>query len=229
MQEVLRYARHVAVPKWLTPSLFAYLAVLAVAHLSWGDLDIGMFLPRLDGRRDTLTTLVALFGTTISPYLFFWQAAPEARDLNAYPRRRDLFQVPDQGSKALKRIGIDTLVGMGFSNLVALAITATTAACSMRTASPTYRPPRSPPRRYGRSPARSRSPSLRSAWLGRTLGGAGSRRLCGIRRRRGTALAGWLRASHLRSSRLLRHHRGRYARRHGRELGRPSTRRQHHR
>ncbi len=71
VQEVLRYARHVAVPKRLTPSLFAYLAVLAVAHLSWGDLAIGMFLPRLDGSRDTLTTLVALFGATISPCLFF--------------------------------------------------------------------------------------------------------------------------------------------------------------
>lgn len=128
MQVGLRYARYVAVLKWLTVSLFAYLAVLAVAHVSWRDLVLGMLLPRLDGSRESLTTLVALFGTTISPYLFFWQASEEAEDLNAYPRRRDLLHAPDQGGPALKRIELDTLVGMGFSNLVALAIMATTAA-----------------------------------------------------------------------------------------------------
>ena len=87
-----------------------------------------MLLPRLDGSRDTLTTLVAIFGTTISPYLFFWQAAEEAEDLHAYPRRQDLLHAPGQAGPALRRIGVDPLVGMGFSNLVALAIMATTAA-----------------------------------------------------------------------------------------------------
>ncbi len=128
MQVGLRYARYVAVLKWLTLSLFAYLAVLAVAHVAWRDLAAGVLLPRLDASRETMTTLVALFGTTISPYLFFWQAAEEAEDLAAHPRRRDLLHAPDQGGPALRRIEIDTLVGMGFSNLVALAIMATTAA-----------------------------------------------------------------------------------------------------
>ena len=128
MQVGLRYARYVAVLKWLTVSLFAYLAVLAVAHVSWSEFALGMLLPRLDGSRDTLTTLVAIFGTTISPYLFFWQAAEEAEDLHAYPRRQDLLHAPGQAGPALRRIGVDTLVGMGFSNLVALAIMATTAA-----------------------------------------------------------------------------------------------------
>ena len=68
MQVGLRYARYIAVLKWLTLSLFAYLAVLAFAHVAWADLATGILLPHLDGSRVTMTTLVALFGTTISPY-----------------------------------------------------------------------------------------------------------------------------------------------------------------
>ena len=60
--------------------------------------------------------------------MFFWQAAEEAEDLHAYPRRRDLLHAPEQGGAALHRIEVDTLVGMAFSNLVALAIMVTTAA-----------------------------------------------------------------------------------------------------
>jgi Mn2+/Fe2+ NRAMP family transporter len=128
MQITLRYARYVSLLKWLTLSLFAYLAVLAVAHVAWSDLAAGLLLPRLDLGREGLTTLVALFGTTISPYLFFWQAAEEAEDLHTYPRRQDLIHAPEQGRAALRRIEVDTLIGMGLSNLVALAIMATTAA-----------------------------------------------------------------------------------------------------
>jgi Mn2+/Fe2+ NRAMP family transporter len=128
MQLVLQYTRYVAVLKWLTLSLFAYLGVVMFARVSWWDLGIAMALPRLDLSGAGLTTLVALFGTTISPYLFFWQAAEEAEDLHAFPRRHDLLHAPEQGRGALHRIEIDTLVGMAFSNLVALAIMVTTAA-----------------------------------------------------------------------------------------------------
>ncbi len=113
--------------KWLTLSLFAYLGVVILARVSWLDLGLAIALPRVD-LGEGLTTLVALFGTTISPYLFFWQAAEEAEDLKAYPRRRDLLRAPEQGGSALRRIEIDTVVGMTFSNLVALAIMVTTAA-----------------------------------------------------------------------------------------------------
>jgi Mn2+/Fe2+ NRAMP family transporter len=71
---------------------------------------------------------VAVFGTTISPYLFFWQAAQEVEDIHAYPNRHRLTRARVQGAPALARIQIDTLVGMGFSNLVALAILVTAAA-----------------------------------------------------------------------------------------------------
>ncbi|WP_336489558.1 NRAMP family divalent metal transporter [Methylobacterium nigriterrae] len=128
MQLVLQYTRYVAVLKWLTLSLFAYLGVVIFARVSWWDLGAALAVPNVDVSGAGLTTLVALFGTTISPYLFFWQAAEEAEDLHAFPRRRDLLHAPEQGGAALHRIEVDTLVGMAFSNLVALAIMVTTAA-----------------------------------------------------------------------------------------------------
>jgi Mn2+/Fe2+ NRAMP family transporter len=72
--------------------------------------------------------VVAILGTTISPYLFFWQAAQEVEDTKAEPRREPLLQKPAQAPDALQRIRFDTLVGMALSNLVALAIMATAAA-----------------------------------------------------------------------------------------------------
>src|SRR6202041_1627804 len=73
-------------------------------------------------------TVVAILGTTISPYLFFWQAAQEVEDTKAEPVREPLRRRPSQGPDALARIQLDTIAGMGISNLVALAILATTAA-----------------------------------------------------------------------------------------------------
>lgn len=117
-----------AVLKWFTLSLFAYFAVVAVIHIDWGGLARHFFVPHIAWTSDYLTAVVAVFGTTISPYLFFWQSEEEVEDMRAHPRRVDLLRAPEQGAKALYRIEIDTLVGMGLSNLVALAILATTAA-----------------------------------------------------------------------------------------------------
>jgi len=128
MQLLLQYTRYVAVLKWFTLSLFAYFAVLAVAHVDWGQLASNLLLPRPVWNSAYLTAVVAVFGTTISPYLFFWQSDEEVEDMHVHPRRLDLFDAPEQGPKALHRIEVDTLVGMGLSNLVALAILATTAA-----------------------------------------------------------------------------------------------------
>jgi Mn2+/Fe2+ NRAMP family transporter len=74
------------------------------------------------------TTVVAVLGTTISPYLFFWQAAQEVEDIRAVAERKPLVKKPRQGADAMQRIRIDTYVGMAFSNLIALAIIITTAA-----------------------------------------------------------------------------------------------------
>ncbi len=127
-QVFLQYTRYVAVLKWLTLALFAYFAALLTTHIDAKALWLGLVWPRLEWSSTYLTTVVALFGTTISPYLFFWQAAQEVEDIHAYRRRHSLNHSPQQGGPALHRIEIDTLVGMAFSNLVALAIVITTAA-----------------------------------------------------------------------------------------------------
>ena len=128
MQVFLQYARYVAVLKWLTLALFAYVGTLAAVHVPWGEAASSLVLPRLQWDREYLATLVALFGTTISPYLFFWQASQEAEDLREDPRREPLVRAPDQGAAELGRIRLDTVVGMGLSNVIALAIIVTAAA-----------------------------------------------------------------------------------------------------
>jgi NRAMP (natural resistance-associated macrophage protein)-like metal ion transporter len=127
-QVFLQYTRYVAVLKWLTLVLFAYFAAVMTTQIDWKELARGLFWPQIEWSNSYLTTVVAVFGTTISPYLFFWQAAQEAEDIHAFRHRHSLTKAPEQGSAALHRIEIDTLVGMAFSNLVALAILITTAA-----------------------------------------------------------------------------------------------------
>jgi NRAMP (natural resistance-associated macrophage protein)-like metal ion transporter len=127
-QVFLQYTRYVAVLKWLTLVLFAYFAAVMTTNVDWSALAKGLIWPALQWDNSYLTTVVAVFGTTISPYLFFWQAAQEVEDIHTYPNRHRLTRSPDQGAPALARIEIDTMVGMAFSNLVALAIMVTAAA-----------------------------------------------------------------------------------------------------
>lgn len=128
LQVFLQYTRYVSVLKWLTFTLFAYFLAMVMSHVDWREVLFGLIVPKIRWDTDVLMMIVAVFGTTISPYLFFWQAAEEVEDIGAFPRRRDLFDAPEQGESALHRIEIDTLAGMGFSNLVALAIMLTAAA-----------------------------------------------------------------------------------------------------
>jgi NRAMP (natural resistance-associated macrophage protein)-like metal ion transporter len=127
-QMLFHHKRYVAILKWLTLSLFAYFATLCVVHVHWVELVEGLFWPRLSFDREFWLTVVAILGTTISPYLFFWQAAQEVEDTKAEPLDRPLCDDPAEGPSALARIKLDTMVGMGFSNLVALAILVTAAA-----------------------------------------------------------------------------------------------------
>jgi NRAMP (natural resistance-associated macrophage protein)-like metal ion transporter len=127
-QVLFQHVRYVSILKWLTLSLFAYFATLSVVHVDWSDFARGLFLPRFSLKREFWLTVVAIFGTTISPYLFFWQAAQEVEDTKAKPFDRPLREDPAEGAGALARIRLDTIVGMGFSNLVALAILVTSAA-----------------------------------------------------------------------------------------------------
>jgi NRAMP (natural resistance-associated macrophage protein)-like metal ion transporter len=127
-QVLLQHTRYVAVLKWLTLSLFAYFATVCVVHVPWLEFLQGLVWPRISLDRDFWLTVTAILGTTISPYLFFWQAAQEVEDTKARPTRQPLLARPGQGAGALARIQLDTLVGMGVSNLVALAIMVTAAA-----------------------------------------------------------------------------------------------------
>src|SRR5262249_37605044 len=119
--------QYVAVLKWLTLALFFYFVSLFVVHVPWTSVLKALVWPALSFHRDFWLMVVALLGTTISPYLFFWQAAQEVEDTKATANREPLKKHPEQGDRALSRIRIDTVIGMGFSNLVALAIMITAA------------------------------------------------------------------------------------------------------
>ncbi len=124
----ISYKRYVRLLKWLTLALFAYVATLFVVKIPWGEALRAIFVPRISLTPDYVTMVVAVLGTTISPYLFFWQASEEAEEINGDPRRKPLKRSPGDGPEELHRIELDTLGGMAFSNFVALSIILTAAA-----------------------------------------------------------------------------------------------------
>ena len=127
LEVFVSYRRYASVLKWLTLSLFAYVAVVFLAHVPWSTALLGTLIPKLEFDRTHAMALVALLGTTISPYLFFWQAGEEVEELHRRHQKR--LAVDPAGAKAaLRRIRLDTLFGMGFSNLIALFIIFATAA-----------------------------------------------------------------------------------------------------
>ncbi|WP_375786692.1 NRAMP family divalent metal transporter [Bradyrhizobium sp. Pha-3] len=127
-QIFMNYRRYVAVLKWLTLSLFAYVAALAFAKVSWMQALAGVLVPRLTWSSDYFTTIVAIFGTTISPYLFFWQASQEAEEQRVDVTKHPLIEKHYGVRKEFSRIRADTITGMAFSNLIALSIIVTAAA-----------------------------------------------------------------------------------------------------
>ena len=128
LQVFMQYKRYVAVLKWLTVALFAYFGTILVVRIPWGEAVRGFLVPTFAPDAAFWTTVVAVLGTTISPYLFFWQASQEVEDIRAVRERKPLVKAPQQGADAIERIRLDTYIGMAFSNLVALAIMITTAA-----------------------------------------------------------------------------------------------------
>jgi Mn2+/Fe2+ NRAMP family transporter len=127
-QVFIQYAMYVRVLKWLCLTLFAYVVALVTVHVPWGKALRGLIVPQVTWSTDFLTTLVAIAGTTISPYLFFWQASEEAEDIRVKPERTPLKLDKRQAPSAFARIRADTLVGMALSNVIAIAIIITTAA-----------------------------------------------------------------------------------------------------
>jgi len=128
LEVMVPYHRYVHVLKWLTLALFAYVATVFVVKVPWGQVLRETFLPAMSFGKDYVTAVVAIFGTTISPYLFFWQASQEVEDLDARDEDRPLLEAPNQAVAQLHRISIDTYVGMAASNVVAFFIILTTAA-----------------------------------------------------------------------------------------------------
>jgi Mn2+/Fe2+ NRAMP family transporter len=127
LQVFVPYSRYIRILKWLTLALLAYFATAVTVHIPWGDVVRSTVMPAFSWKPAYITTVVALFGTTISPYLFFWQASQEVEDLNAAPGGLPLKQAPELAPAAFRRIKVDTFTGMGFSNLVAFFIMLTTA------------------------------------------------------------------------------------------------------
>lgn len=124
----IHYSRYVTILKWTTLSLFAYVAAMFAARVPWADGIKGLLIPHVEWSGAFFTTLLAIFGTTISPYLFFWQASQEVEEEKLDRSAKPLKWAPWQASRAFQRIRADTLVGMALSNLIAVAIIFTTAA-----------------------------------------------------------------------------------------------------
>jgi Mn2+/Fe2+ NRAMP family transporter len=119
------YARYL---KWLTLSLFAYVGVAFLVHISWREVASATLIPRMALSRESFVALIAVLGTTISPYLFFWQASQEAEEVKNNRGEKALKREPAQAPEQLERIHADTLAGMAFSNIVAFFIILTAAA-----------------------------------------------------------------------------------------------------
>ena len=131
-QVYLSYERTVRVLKWLTLALFAYVAVILSVSVPWRQVVIEGLTPWAHFPADVspneyASMVVAVLGTTISPYLFFWQAAQEVEDGQRRPEAAKLREHPEYVAEHLWRIKLDTYIGMGFSNLIAVCIVIATA------------------------------------------------------------------------------------------------------
>ncbi|HKT67067.1 MAG TPA: divalent metal cation transporter [Burkholderia sp.] len=128
LQIFVPYDRYARLLKWTALALLAYVAVALIVPVPWGEVGRAIVLPHVQLSTAYLTTVIAVLGTTISPYLFFWQASQEVEELRAAPPQGPLRRVPQQAPAQLRRISFDTWVGMGVSNVIAFFITLTAAA-----------------------------------------------------------------------------------------------------
>ncbi len=127
LQVFVPYHRYVYFLKWLTLSLLAYVAVLFTVHVPWGEVALRTFWPKLSLDSDAATVVVGVFGTTISPYLFFWQASEEVEEMQNGHRALPLLRDAGPAPRELRRIGWDTWGGMFYSNIIAYVIILATA------------------------------------------------------------------------------------------------------
>jgi NRAMP (natural resistance-associated macrophage protein)-like metal ion transporter len=128
LQVFVPYRRYAPILKALTMVLFLYVGVVFTVDIPWQQVLVGTFFPRISLNSDYLLLVIAVFGTTISPYLFFWQASQEVEEMHRAGPRRPLKELSRGGDPELKRMAIDTTVGMIYSNIIAYFIVLTTAA-----------------------------------------------------------------------------------------------------
>ena len=127
LEMALSYPRYAAVLKWSTLSLFTYVAVVAVVEVPWAHALRSLVVPEVQWNVAYATAFVAILGTTISPYLFFWQSGQEIEEQRCR-HLKPLMETASEAGPEMRRIRIDTLTGMAFSTLVSLAIVFATAA-----------------------------------------------------------------------------------------------------
>jgi NRAMP (natural resistance-associated macrophage protein)-like metal ion transporter len=127
LQVFVPYHRYVRFLKWLTLSLLAYVATAFTLHVPWGEVLQRTLWPRVVPSRDYAQMVVAVLGTTISPYLFFWQSAQEVEEQRADPEEAPLRAAPEQAHAQFARMRFDTCLGMAASNSIGFFIMLTTA------------------------------------------------------------------------------------------------------
>jgi NRAMP (natural resistance-associated macrophage protein)-like metal ion transporter len=128
LQIRIPYKSYSAILKWMTFSLFAYVGTIFVVQINWAEVIRGTFVPTISLEKEYLDALIAVLGTTISPYLLFWQSGEEVEELESEPKEDPLKKAPEQAPVQFNRIKIDTYIGMAFSNLIAYFIILTAAA-----------------------------------------------------------------------------------------------------
>jgi Mn2+/Fe2+ NRAMP family transporter len=126
LQVFVPYHRYVWYLKWLTLSLFAYFLVLFTVHVPWREVALHTVWPRFKLDANAFTVITGVFGTTISPYLFFWQASEEVEDLRT-SHDRALVSDPRHAARELRRIKWDTWSGMLYSDITSYSIILATA------------------------------------------------------------------------------------------------------
>jgi NRAMP (natural resistance-associated macrophage protein)-like metal ion transporter len=128
MQLFVTYATIFKIFKWLTLALFAYVITAFFAHPQLLEVVKGTFIPHVEASHDFIMALVAVLGTTISPYLFFWQASSEVEEMAAVGQTNPLMGRRGATPSELRAARVDIVIGMAFSNLVMYFIILTSAA-----------------------------------------------------------------------------------------------------
>ena len=125
---MIPYKKYIKILKYLTLSLLTYIVTALIVGGNWYQILIATIVPHVEFTADFATMLVAILGTTISPYLFFWQASEEAEEEVANHKIKEIGKgKPEVSKKEIKSMGTDTMVGIGFAHLITWAIIITTA------------------------------------------------------------------------------------------------------